>query len=129
MCSLGSKNFYLVAAFEFVVNRDKFVVDFSSDGMATNKGVDGESKVERSAASRHGAEFTFGGEDKDFAGKEVELDAVEKVHGRGLRVVKDFLDGVEPLVQFNFSRGFRLFAIFIFPVSSQSFLCNFIHTA
>ena len=69
------------------------MVHLGTDAMATEECVDGEGEVEGGTAGGHGLDFALGREDEYLGGKEVELDGVEEVHGVGLRVVEDFLDG------------------------------------
>ena len=122
---LGSEDFDLVAAGEAVAHRDEVVVDFCTDAVAANHGVDGKGKVEHGSALWEGDDFTLGGEDVELAGKEVELDGVEQVERVGLWVVEDFLDGVDPRVEFMLIVGRVL--VLILPVGGKSPFGNVVH--
>ena len=130
MLRLRGENFHLVAALQMVAQRHEFMVDLGPDAMGAKEGMDLESKVEGCASGGHGHDFALGGEDEDFAGKKVELDGVEEVHGVGLRVVEDFLDGAQPVVEFavagvHFLRA--VVAFLVFPVGGKSLLGYFVH--
>ena len=105
------------------------MVDLGANTMTAKEGVYAESKVECCAASRHRLDFALWGENKDFTGKQVQLDRVEEVHGVGLRIVKNLLDGAEPLVQFGLvlSVFFLFLTLFVFPVGRESLLGNLVH--
>ena len=85
-----------------------------------------ESKVERSAAGRHGLDFAFRGEHEYLGGKEVQLDGIEKVHGIGLWVVQNLLDGAQPFIQFVLILGIFTF-VFVFPVSRKALFGHLVH--
>ncbi len=80
----------------------EFVVDLGTDAVATEESMNLEGKVEGSTACRHGFDFAFRREDEDLRCKEVQFDGIEEVHGIGLRVVENLLDGAQPVVQFAF---------------------------
>ena len=98
--------------------------------MGAEEGMDAEGEVEGRAAGGHGLNLALWREDKDLAGKEVQLNGVEEVHGVGLRVVKNFLDGAQPLVQFGLVLSvlfILVVALLVFPVGGQSLLGNLVH--
>ena len=125
---LRGENLHLVATLQFMTQWHELMVHLGSDTVRAQEGVDAEGKVECRTARRHGLDFALGGEHKDFRGKEVELDGVEEVHGVGLWVVKDFLDGAQPVVQFVFVLGeLLLHAVLVFPVGSKALFGYFVH--
>ncbi len=119
----------LVSALEDMADADEFVVHLGSDAMGAEEGVHAEGEVEDCAACRHRLELAFGCHDENLVGKQVELDGVEEVDGIRLRVVQDFLDLVEPSVQFvlAFLRG--LVALLVFPVGGKAVLGDVVHAA
>ena len=102
------------------------MVYLGANAVATQEGVYLESKVEGSASCWQGFNFALWGEDKYFAGKEVQLDGVEKVHGIGLWVVKNFLDGAQPVVQFAVVVN-QFVALFILPVCGKALFGHLVH--
>ena len=125
MLRVGSKHFYLVTALELVAQWYKLVVDFGTDAMAAKECMDLKSEIEYCAPRRHCLHLTFWCEDEDFRGKQIKLDGVEEVHGVGLRVIKYFLDGANPFVEFHVFIGASAF--FVFPVSGKALLCDVVH--
>ena len=97
-----------------------------ADAMTSQEGVYLEGKVECRTACGHGPDLSFWGKDEDFGGEEVELDGIEEVHRVGLRVVQDFLDSAQPVVEFVVVFG-CVVAIFVFPVGRKSLFGNFVH--
>ena len=90
--------------------------------------MDGEGKVECCTSCGHRLDFPLGGKDEYLRGKEVQLDGVEEVHCVRLRVVQDFLDGAEPVVQLVLVlREFGLLAVLVFPVGGKALLCHLVH--
>ena len=87
--------------------------------------MDGESKVHHRCACRHLAQLALRREHHNFVRKEVELDRVEEVERVGLRVVEDFFDRVEPLVQFVLVVSGVL--VLIFPVCGKTLLGDVVH--
>ena len=88
--------------------------------------MDGEGKIERRGASGHILEVAFGGEHQDFVGIEIELDSIEQIERIWLRVVKDFLDGIEPAVEL--ALVVRRILILVLPMRGKSLLRDVIHT-
>ena len=99
----------------------KLMVDLCSNAMTAKESVDLESKVERRTACRQGFDFAFWREHKDFGSKKVELNAVKEVHCIRLWVIKYFLYGAQPIVEFALVLAV-FFAIFIFPMGSKALL-------
>ena len=102
------------------------MVDLRTETVASHKTMDGEGKIERRGTSRHILEVAFGGEHQDFVGIEIELDSIEQIERIWLRVVKDFLDRIEPAVEF--ALVVRRILILVLPMRSKSLLCNVVHT-
>ena len=127
MSRFRSKNLDLVTTLQLMTDGDEFMVYLGTDTMTAHKGMDGKGKVERRTAGRHGTQFSLRGKHEYLARKEVEFDSVEEVHGIGLRVVKDFLDGSKPLVEFQFCRSLGLLTVLIFPMGCKSLLGYLIH--
>ena len=119
------EDFHLVAALELVAKRHEFVVHLSPEAMRTEEGVDGESKVHHRCACRHLAQLALRREHHNLVRKEVELNRVEEVERVGLRVVEDFLDRIEPLVQFVLVVSGVL--VLIFPVRGKTLLGDVVH--
>ena len=71
-----SQDFYLVTTVEFMAQWDKFMVDLCTDTVATEEGVDLESKIECRTTCRHCLNLTLWCKYKDFRGKEVEFDSI-----------------------------------------------------
>ena len=125
MLRVGSQHLHLIAALQLVAERHQFMVDLGADTVAAEERMYLESEVEHRTASRHGLHLTLRREDEDFGGEEVELDGVEEVHGIGLRVVENFLDGANPFVQLHILVGGA--ALLVFPVSGKALLRDVIH--
>ena len=90
--------------------------------------MDAEGKVESRTAGRHGTYLALRREDENLGGKKVQLDGVEEVHSVGLGVVKDFLDGAQPVVEFVLVLGnLPVLAVLVFPVSGKALLGNLVH--
>ena len=127
MLRLGSEDFYLVATLELMAHRHQFVVDLGSDTMRAKESMDSKSKIKCGTICRHCLDFTFGRENEDFTGKEVELDGIEKVHRVGLRIIKDLLYGAQPVVQLIVIIAL-LVMFLIFPMGGKSLFGNFVHS-
>ena len=112
-----------------MADADEFMIDFSSDAMGAEKGVDAESEVEHCATCRHRLELALRRHDEYLIGKEVELDGVEEVDGIWLWVVEDFLDLVEPFVESVVGSLSVSVAILVLPVCSKAVLSDVIHAA
>ena len=124
------ENLHLVAALQFVAQGYELMVHLGADAVGAEEGVDAEGEIEGRAAGGHGLNLALWREDEYLAGKEVQLDGVEEVHGVGLWVVKNFLDGAQPLVQLGLVLGVLLFlvvALLVFPVGGQSLFGNLVH--
>ena len=107
----------------------ELMVHLCSDAVAAEEGVDGEGEVEGSTSRRHRLDLSLWGEDEDLRGEEVQLDGVEEVHGVGLWVVKDLLDGAQPVVELVLVLRIFLFdTVLVFPVGSETLLRNLVHT-
>ena len=106
------------------------MVYFCSNTMAAEKGVDGKSEIEGGTAGGHRLDLSLWRKDEDLAGKEIEFDGVEEIHGIGLRVVENFLDGTEPVVQLCLILCvfFVFQTVLVFPMSGKSLFCHLIHT-
>ena len=126
MLGARGNNLDLVATTKPVGQRDELVVDLGAEAVAAKEGVDGECKVESGGAGGHRLEVALGGEYEYLGGEEVELDGVEQVKGVGLRVVQDFLDGVEPFIQLVFVVG-RI-GVFVFPMCCKALFSYVVHT-
>lgn len=77
------------------------MVDFSPDAVCSEECVYLKCKVKCRTTSWHGLYFTFWCKDKYFRSKEVQLYGVKKIHCIGLWVIKYFLDGAQPVVEFS----------------------------
>ena len=106
----------------------ELVIHLGTDTVAAEEGVDGEGEIEGCTVGRQCTDFSLRGKYEYLTGKEVQFDGVEEVHGVGLWVVEDLLDGAKPLVQFGFVlRIFFFYAVFVFPMGSKSLLRNLVH--
>ena len=104
------------------------MVDLGTNTVAAQESVYLESKVESRTAGWHRLDLTLRRKDEYLAGKKVELDGIEKVHGIGLRIVKDLLDGAQPVVQLALILGdLHEVALFVFPMSGKSLLGHLVH--
>ncbi len=70
----------MVTTVEFMAQRNKLMVDLCTDTMATEEGMDLESKVECRTTCWHRLNLSLWCKDEDFRGKEVEFDSIEEVH-------------------------------------------------
>ena len=109
-----------------MAQRHQLVVNLGTDAMAAEEGVYLEREVEGCASCRQGFDLALGREHENFARKEVELDGVEEVHGVGLRVIEDLLDGAQPVVKLALVVHDHV-ALLIFPVGSKSLFCHLVH--
>ena len=66
MLGFGGDNLYLVATLQLMAQWYQLVVNFGSNTMRAQEGMDGEGKVEGCTACRHRLDFSLGREDKDF---------------------------------------------------------------
>ena len=131
MLRLRGENLYLVATLQAVAQWNKLVVYLGTDAMAAKEGVNLEGEIECRTTRRHRLDFTLRGEDENLRGEEVELDGVEEVHGIRLRVVEDFLDGAQPVVELaivlaSFLIGFVAFLVL--PMGGKTLLGHLIHS-
>ena len=126
MLGVTGEDFHLITAFQFVAERHQLVVHLGTDTMATQESVNLEGKVESRTTGGHGLDFTLRCENEDFGSEEVELDGVEEVHGIGLWIVEDFLDGGEPVAQFSLVLSY-LFSLLVFPMGGKSLFGHFVH--
>ena len=126
MLRLGCKYLHLVAALQLVAQRYELVVHLCTNAVASEEGVYLEREVEGCTPGRHCLDFTLGRKDEYFACEEVEFYCVKEVHGIGLRVVKDFLDGAEPVVQLAVVVD-NLACFLVFPVCGEALFRHFVH--
>ena len=124
---LGGEDFHLVAALEHVVDGNELVVDLGTHAMRAHDGMYAEGKVQCRAACGHGAELALGRDDQNLGAVEVELDGGQEVHGRGLWVIQDFLDGGEPLLQLCLAGCGVLGSLLVFPVGGEATFCHVVH--
>ena len=125
---LRRKNLDLVAALQTMAERNEFVVDLRADAMRTEERMDLEGEIERGTVCGHRFEFAFRRENEDFAGEKVQFDGVEEVHRVGLRVVENFLDGANPVVEFGFVLVFlAVFAGLVFPMGGKALFGDVVH--
>ena len=111
-----------------MAQRHELVVHLGTDTMRPQEGMDAEGKVQRRASSRHRLDLTLRCEDEDLRSEEVEFDRVEEIHGIGLWVVKNLLDGAQPFVQFRLVlRKLFLHTVLVFPMGGKPLLGNLIH--
>ena len=107
----------------------ELMVHLCSDAVAAEEGVDGEGEVEGGTSRWHRLDLSLWGEDEDLRGEEVQLDGVEEVHGVGLWVVEDLLDGAQPVVELVLVLRIFLFdTVLVFPVGCETLLRNLVHT-
>ena len=112
-----------------MAQRHELVVYLGTDTMRPQEGMDAEGKVQRRASSRHRLDLTLRCEDENLRSEEVEFDSVEEIHGIGLWVVKNLLDGAQPFVQFRLVlRKLFLHAVLVFPMGGKPLFGNLIHT-
>ena len=96
MLRFRRQHLHLVAAVQTMTQGHQLVIHLGAYAVGAEEGVDGESEVENGGVGRHGLDFALRSKDENFAGIEVKLDGVEEIHGVGLRIVENFLDGVQP---------------------------------
>ena len=101
------------------------MVNFCTDAMTAQEGVDREGEVQCRTVLRHGLYFSLRGKDKYFGCKEVQFNGIEEVHGIGLWVVQDFLDGAKPFFQFAFVFVSR--PVLVFPMCGKSLFSDIVH--
>ena len=121
------EHLHLIAALQLVAQWHELVVHLGADAVRAEHGVDGEGEVEDGRSRRHGLHLTLRREDEYLRCEQVELDGVEEVHGVGLRVVEDLLDGGEPVVELALV-VLGLSAFLVFPVGGEALLCDLVHS-
>ena len=94
----GGENLHLVAAFEYITERNQVVVHLCADTMLTQLGVEQERKIKSGCTLRHGFDFSFRGKNKHLLCKQVQFECVEKFHCILLGVLQDFLYLAKPFV-------------------------------
>ena len=123
------EDLYLVTTIQLMTQGHELMVHLRADAVAAEEGVDGEGKIEGGSSRRHRLDFSLWGEDEDLRGEEVQLDGVEEVHGVGLWVVEDLLDGAQPVVELVLVlRVFLFNTVLVFPVGSETLLRDLVHT-
>ena len=76
---LGGEDLHPVAVVQFAVERDELSVDPCSDGAVAHLGVDRVGEVHRGRSGGQGHDLALGGEDKHFAGIDLEAQRVQEL--------------------------------------------------
>ncbi len=121
---LRGENFHLIATFQLVIKRHKFMVNFGANAVQSNIGVKGESKIERGRFGGHFANIALRGEHINFASIEVQAKSVHKLHSVGVvGCVEHIFQRLEPRIEVGQLVG----ASFVFPVRRQAVFGNLVH--
>ncbi len=129
MMRFGGEDLHLVATLQSMTHGHQLMVHLGTNTMRAQEGVDREGEIEHCTIGRHRLDLALRRKDKDFAGKEVQLNSIEEVHGIRLGIIKNLLDGAQPFVQLILIlSNLALSAILVFPVGCQSLLGNLVHT-
>src|SRR5574344_339843 len=103
------------------------MVYLCSDAMASEKSMYGKRKVESRTVCRHCLDFTFRCKYKYLRCKKIKLNGIKKVHCVRLWIIKNFLNGMQPVFKFSFVLRCIRRSFLVFPVSSKTLFCDFIH--
>src|SRR5574344_833280 len=103
------------------------MVYLCSDAMASEKSMYRKCKVKGCTVCRHCLDLTFRCKYKDLRCKKIKLNSIEKVHCIRLWIIKNFLNGMQPVFKFSFVLWGICRSFLIFPVSSKTLFRDLIH--